>query len=127
MKTSTKIIHWIPRILAILAILFIMIFSLDCFDGSGNLKEQLTCFLMHNIPAFILTGILIIAWKWEYIGGIIFILIAVGFSPFIFTHNYAMNNSVWISLGIILAITFPFFVVGVLFIVSHNLHKKMNS
>ena len=126
MKTSTKILYWIPRILLIIAILFISLFALDSVSSERTFWQNATALLMNLIPSFVLLAALIIAWKWEYIGGIIFILIAVGFSPFIFTHNYAMNNSVWISLGIILAITFPFFVVGILFIVSHYLHKKMN-
>jgi hypothetical protein len=97
---------------------------MDCFSGNANLKEQLTCFVIHNIPAFILIGILLIAWKWEFIGGIIFILIALGFTPFIYSHNYEVNHSVGLSIGIIMVITFPFFVVGTLFIVSHFLKKR---
>jgi len=32
MKTTTKILYWSPRILCILAILFISIFALDAFE-----------------------------------------------------------------------------------------------
>jgi hypothetical protein len=124
MKTSVKLIHWIPRILCIMAILFIMMFSADCFDGQWKAKELMICLVMHNIPAFILTLILVIAWKWEFIGGIIFVLLGVGFSPFIYTHNYAMNQSVWISISILLLTTFPFVLVGILFLVSYRLKKK---
>jgi hypothetical protein len=49
-----KILLWTPRALTILAILFMMLFSMDCFEASYTVKEQLTCFGMHNIPAFIL-------------------------------------------------------------------------
>ena len=76
------------------------------------------------IPSYILVALLIVAWKWEYIGGIIFIVIGLGFSPVVFIHNYNMNNSIWMSIGIILSITVPFVVVGVLFIVSH--YRKKN-
>jgi urea transporter len=34
-----------------------------------------------------------------------------------------MNESVWMSLGIIMTITVPFILVGTLFIVSHKLKK----
>jgi hypothetical protein len=68
--------------------------------------------------------LLIIAWKWEFIGGIIFILIALGLSPFIFKHNYNMNHSVDFSLQTVFIIAMPFVVVGILFIVSH--FKKRN-
>jgi len=67
---------------------------------------------------------LIVAWKWEFIGGIIFIIIGLALSPFIFIKNYNMNESIWMSLGIIMTITIPFVIVGILFLVSHNLKKK---
>lgn len=124
MKKSIRVIHWVPRILCILAILFISVFALDSFSPERTIWQQLGAFFIHLIPSFILLAFLIVAWKWEYIGGIIFIVIGLGFSPIIFIHNYNMNHSVWMSLGIILAITIPFVVVGVLFIMSHFKKKK---
>jgi hypothetical protein len=53
-------------------------------------------------------------------------IIGLGFSPFVFKMNYNMNQSIWISLGIILTITIPFFIVGVLFVMSHFKNKKKN-
>ena len=125
---KTKIQFWAPRIICILAILFISMFAADAFAPELTFWQQIGGFLMHLIPSFILLVLLLVAWKWEFIGGIIFILIGIGFSPFIYQHNYNMNHSVGMSLGIIMMITFPFVVVGVLFMVSHyakhkNLHK----
>ena len=124
MKTSTKIIYWLPRILCILAILFVSMFALDSFDPKLTIWQQITGFLIHLIPSFILILILLVAWKWELAGGIIFALIGIGFTPFIYIHNYQMNHSVGMSLLIILCITFPFFIVGGLFITGHYLKKK---
>jgi hypothetical protein len=70
---------------------------------------------------------LIIAWKWELIGGIIFTIIGIAFSPFIFLHNFRMNHSFWMSIGIIMMITVPFIIVGILFIVSHLEKRKQSS
>lgn len=124
MKKSIKVFHWLPRIICILAILFVSVFALDAFSPELTIWQQIGSFLMHLIPSFILLAFLIVAWKWEYIGGIIFTVIGLGLSPFIFMHNYNMNHSVGISLGIILTITFPFVVVGILFIISHFMKKK---
>lgn len=123
MKTSIRLFHWLPRIVCILAILFISLFAADAFAPGLTIWQQLGDFLMHLIPSFILLALLIVAWKWEYFGGIIFTVIGLGLSPFVFTHNYNMNHSVGMSLGIILAITFPFVVVGILFIISHFMKK----
>ena len=124
MKKSIKVFHWLPRIICMLAILFVSLFAADAFAPGLTIWQQLGGFIIHLIPSFILLAFLIVAWKWEYIGGIIFIIIGLGLSPFVFMHNYKMNDSIWMSLGIILSITFPFVIVGVLFIVSHFLKKK---
>ena len=126
MKQSIKIFHWLPRIICILAILFVSLFAVDAFAPGQTIWQQLGAFFIHLIPSFILLAILIIAWKWEYIGGIIFLLIGLGFSPWVFVNTYKINHSIWMSLGIIMTITIPFVIVGILFIVSH-FHKKKTS
>ena len=124
MKNKLKVIHWLPRIICILAILFISLFALDAFESGRTIWQQIGAFAIHLIPSFILLAFLIIAWKWENIGGIIFMIIGLGLSPFIFMHNYRMNHSIGLSLSIILYITFPFIIVGILFLVSHKMKKK---
>ena len=124
MKKSIQLFHWLPRIICILAILFVSVFAADAFSPNLTIWQQFSAFVIHLIPSFLLIVFLIIAWKWEYIGGILFILIGLGFSPIVFLHNYKMNDSILMSLVVILTITIPFVIVGVLFIVSHFLKKK---
>ena len=124
MKPAVKFLHWTPRIIGILAILFISMFALDSFGPNKTFWQQIADFLMHMIPSFVLIAFLLIAWKWELAGGIIFILIGLGFSPVIFMHNYRMNHSVWMSLNVLLLITFPFILVGILFVLSHYKKKR---
>lgn len=121
MKNYIKLFHWLPRILCILAILFISMFAGDAFEHGDTIWQKLGAFFMHLIPSFFLLVILIIAWYKEFWGGLIFIFIGLVLTPFIFNHNYKMNESVWMSLGIIFTITFPFILVGILFLVSHKL------
>ncbi len=127
MKTAIKILHWLPRLLCILAILFISMFALDAFEPGRTVWQQLGAFLIHMIPSFVLLGILLVAWKWELIGGLIFTIIGLVFTPVIFMHNYRMNGSLWMSAGIVFMITIPFVVVGVLFMLSHYKKKKTMS
>jgi len=123
MKTI-KILHWAPRIICILAIVFISLFALDSFGPDLTIWQQIVAFLIHLIPSFVLTALLIVAWKWEFTGGIIFTLIGLGFSPLIFLHNYKMNHSVWMSISIVVIINIPFVIAGILFILSY--FKKRN-
>jgi hypothetical protein len=112
-----KILYWIPRVLTILAILFIMMFSIDVFEGDEPLGRKLLGFLIHNIPAFILTAILIISWRWEIIGGVVFILSAIAGSTIFFTHTHKAGSII---------VMIPFLIVGILFILHHILYIKAN-
>jgi hypothetical protein len=69
--------------------------------------------------------LLIVAWKWEYIGGIVFIIVGVIMSIPVFMMNYRMNHSVPMSLLVILMITIPIVLVGLLFIVSNKKKKNL--
>lgn len=125
MKTSIKVFHTLPRIICILVILFISLFATDAFAPGLTIWQQLGGFFNHLIPSFILLAILIVAWKWEFIGGIIFVVIGLVMSPFVFMLNYNRNHlTVGKSLEVILMITFPFIIVGILFIISSYLKKK---
>jgi hypothetical protein len=72
-KTLKRTLFWVPRILSILYILFLGLFSLDVFGMGAGFWVTLAGFLIHNIPALILLGALILAWRWEWIGAVVFI------------------------------------------------------
>jgi prolipoprotein diacylglyceryltransferase len=125
MKRSAKVLYWTPRILCILAILFISLFSLDSFSSELTFLQNTTAFLMHNIPSFVLLAVLIVAWKWEKVGGIILTIFGVVFSIFIFVFNYKRNNfPIMTCLLLTLALSIPFVLAGILFIISHYRKKK---
>ncbi|MFC1810130.1 hypothetical protein ACFLZH_01385 [Patescibacteria group bacterium] len=76
-------LRWGARILTIIFILFISMFSIDVFFEGYLFPEVLIALFMHMIPSFLLIAALIIAWKYPKIGGIIFILFAL-FTIFFF-------------------------------------------
>jgi hypothetical protein len=124
MKNSLMIIHWAPRILCILAILFIGLFALDVFDEKYTFWQTIFALFMHLIPNFILIILLIIAWKWELAGGMILAGIALVLSPPVFFMNFRMNHSVGMSLFVVFTINFPFILAGGLFILSSFAKRK---
>jgi len=124
MAQTGKILHWTPRILCITAILFVSLFALDAFDPELSLRHQIRDFALHLIPSFTLLLFLILAWRKELLGGIILTIIGLVLTPFIFRHNYHMNQSVLLSLVVILTITVPFVLTGLLFIGSYYYKKK---
>lgn len=110
-----RILYWFPRILAILSILFMIMFSLDSFGGDIPLGKQVLGFLAHNIPAFILIIVLVFAWKYEIIGGALFILMF--FALDIYFKSFSGNPAS-------LMITTPFFLAGAMFILHQVLSAR---
>lgn len=117
MDTSTKVLHWLPRIICILTIIFISLFALDSFSNP-------TAFLIHLIPSFILVVILTIAWRWEKVGGIILTIAGLAWSIFVFQLNIRRTHSITASLMIITMLCFPFVLSGILFLLSDSKKKK---
>ena len=110
-----KALFWTPRILSILMILFILMFSFDVFEGNDSLGRKLLGFLIHNIPVFILGALLLFAWFSELYGGILFILVSL--AACVIFNSFTTNKG---SLILFL----PFSLIGVLFIIHHFIYRK---
>lgn len=111
----SKLLFWTPRILTILSILFMMMFSLDVFNGNELFSRKIVGFLVHNIPVWILTSVLIVAWKREVTGGILFILSTIVGT--LYYHSFSGNP------GSLIVIS-PFLVTGILFILHNFLYSR---
>ena len=123
-ETSLRIIYWLPRILSIIAILVVTLFAFDVFDASGIITQTWDEFIIHLVPTYFLTVILVVSWKWEFTGGIIFLVVGLISSPYVFLGNHNANQSIAVSLLNILFVTFPFIIIGLLFLLSHYTQKK---
>jgi hypothetical protein len=120
-KNINKFIYWTPRILGIIFILFLMMFSLDIFQPGLTVWQIIIGLFMHNIPALILLIFLIISWKHEIVGGIVFILAGLLYIFLLATSSHFE----WYMLIWSLTISGPAFLVGILFLI--NWFKKKNS
>jgi hypothetical protein len=97
-----KIIHWAPRIAALLIIFFIGLFSLDVFGTGAPPLEVLVGFLMHNLPSIVMLVLLIIAWKRPVVGFVAFLLAGAAFAAFFVRDIYALPNLLLFVLPILL-------------------------
>jgi len=123
-KKINKFVYWTPRILSIIFILFLAIFSLDVFDMKLGFWGTVLGLFMHNIPVFILLAVLLISWKHEIVGGVVFILAGALYIVMILM-NVLRNSFEWYMLSWILTIAGPAFLIGILFII--NWLKKRNN
>lgn len=122
-KKINRFIYWTPRIVSIIFILFLAMFSLDIFGQGYSFWETVVGLFMHNIPVFISLIILLISWKYEIVGGIAFISAGLLYVVMIIM-NALQGSFEWYMLSWILTIAGPAFFIGVLFIV--NWIKKHN-
>ena len=113
MKTTTKVFHWIPRIIGILLTLFIGMFALDAFDPRLTLLQQFMDFLVHLIPAYVVLATVLIGWKWDLAGCLVYLVLAL------FYAFWAYHHPMWI-----LGISMPLLVLSVLFFISWYLKYK---
>ena len=72
---------------------------------------------MHNIPVFILVAVLIIAWKYEIVGGIAFILSGIVYIISILI-TALKNQFEWYMLSWVIQIAGIAFLIGILFFVN---------
>ena len=119
-KRVSKFVYWTPRILSIVFLLFLSLFSLDVISPELSFWEIALGMLMHNIPVFVLAIILWISWKYEIIGGIAFILAGIVYIALLLTSQ----NFQGYMLSWSLIISGPAFFIGVLFLMNWFRKKK---
>jgi len=103
-----KIIYLLPRVLSIGFVLFLSLFSLDVFSAYSGWNAVLP-FLIHLIPSFIVLAVILIAWKHDLAGAIVFMGLA---ALYVFIVGFDRSWS-WY-----LAISGSATVVGLLFLLS---------
>ena len=106
-----KILKWTPRVLVMLYIAFISLFSLDVFGEGYVWYEAIVGWFMHMIPSFVLIGLLIWAWHKPKWGGIAFLVLAVAFTVFFNTYREIIT---------FLLLTVPLVLIGVLFLLNRK-------
>lgn len=105
---NTKIIYWLPRILSIAFVLFLSLFALDVF-GEYSGWQAVLGFLIHLLPSFVLLAVILISWKYDLVGAIVFLCFAI-FYVFLVGFDRPWSWYVGISC--------PSAVVGILFFLS---------
>lgn len=109
-----KFLCWFPRILAVVAILLMIMLSMDVFAGGMSQGYKLMAFAIHNIPALMFIIALVVAWNNEIVGGSLFILFSIAMAVFFGSVSGNPASLVVIS---------PFFLSGILFILHQVLEK----
>ena len=114
--TSARLLLWSPRVLGILLSAFLATFALDVFNEGKTLNEALPDLAIHLLPATLVLVIVAASWRWEWVGGIAFAVLAVTYAA-----------SVRGRLDWILVISGPLLIVGALFLWSWRYHEELHA
>ncbi len=103
-----RVLFWAPRILGILFAVFISLFALDVFEEGYGFWGTILALLIHLIPTAILVAVLVISWRWEWVGGVLFP--ALGALYLIMAKGFPWS--------VYLIVSGPLFLMGILFLVN---------
>lgn len=92
-------------------IFFLALMSLDIFDLNLSFWQTVGVFFMHSLPALFLIIVLIISWKYEIVGGIVFILAGL-----VYIALLTRNQFEWYLLSWAIQISGIAFLIGALFL-----------
>jgi len=104
-----NLLYWPPRAICILFACFISLFALDVFGEGYSFWETVLAFLMHQIPTALVALVLMIAWRWEWVGGILFVVLGL---------FYIVNFWGRFPLSVYFTIAGPLFLIAYLFFVN---------
>jgi len=108
MNSSVKrVLFWSPRILCILFAAFLSLFALDVFGEGRGFWETILGLLIHLVPVYIVVIALVIAWRWEWVGTVLFTALAA------FYLILAWGRFHW---SVYATISGPLVLIGVLFL-----------
>ena len=105
--TVNKLLFWSPRVLGILIAIFVSLLALDVFAEGYSSWEIVVALAMHLIPTFVILIALAIAWRWPWLGGLLFVALGVLYITLFWEPS---------NLPAYLVISGPMFLAGVLFL-----------
>ena len=121
---SNRMLFWVPRTLSMLFIAFISMFALDVFSENLGFWKTLLALTIHLIPSLVLIGALAAAWRWEWIGAVMY---AAAGTLYVVMVLPAGLLSPSIKLQRIATIALPAFVIAGLFLANWLKHHQLRT
>jgi hypothetical protein len=107
--TVERLLYWTPRGLGLLFAAFVSVFALDVFGEGYTSWQTILALTMHMIPTALVLGCVALAWRWGWVGGIVF----VGLAALHVVFKWGMLH--WVAY---LAIDGPLLLLGLLFVID---------
>lgn len=110
---TERILYWSPRILSLAFVAFLSLFALDVFNEARPFWQTLLALAIHLIPSAVLLVVVALAWRWEWVGTLLFTAAGVAY------WAAAARHPSWV-----LVISGPLFLVAALFLLNWILLRR---
>ncbi len=110
-RVANRLLFWTPRVVCIAFAAFISIFALDVFRKGVPVWQVAVALLLHLIPTFLVVAILVLSWRREWIGGALFVALAL-------LYVVWASGKPFFGVPVLLLIAGPLLLVGVLFLLN---------
>lgn len=117
-RTTKQVLFWAPRVLCILFAIFLSLFALDVFGEGYGFWETILALLIHLVPVYLVVIALVIAWRWEWVGAILFAGLALSYVFLVWGQEH------WSAY---LAISGPLVLIGVLFLLNWRYRTQLRT
>ena len=117
-RSTRRAIQWASRLLGIAFTLFISLFAFDVFAHGQSILRALPAFFMHLIPSFVLLLIVVLAWRWAWIGAAGSAALCILF----LSWNYTIRHNVPAAVAIIAG---PLLLMTVLYLWSWVMRREL--
>ena len=121
---SKRTLFWAPRALSLAFIAFLSMFALDVFNENLGFWKTLLALTIHLIPSFVLLAALALAWRWEWIGALVY---ATAGTWYIITLLPRRMPPLSMKLLWIATIALPALVIGALFLANWLKHNQLRA
>jgi len=119
-KPVKRLLYWTPRVLSMMFAAFISIFAADVFGHAAGFWQTFLALLMHLIPTFLIVAILVVSWRREWIGGILFIALGVLYIVWAWNKPFGIWSTFLMIAG-------PPVLVGALFLLNWRYRAELRA
>jgi hypothetical protein len=109
-KPMRNILFWTPRVLGIVIAGLLTLLSTDVFGEGYPFWQSILGFLIHMLPAFAVILVIVLAWRWEWVGALGFIAFGVWYIAIAWDNQF--DWSVYTMLAGIPGLIGALFLVG---------------
>ncbi len=120
-----RALFWAPRVLSIAFVALLSLFAMDVFSENQGFWPTLQALVLHLIPTFVLIVALILAWRREWVGAVVYAAMGVLYLVWVTTLQRpvpAATRFLWAML-----IAGPAFLIAALFFANWRKHDELHT